>query len=98
MHPGDRIEHAAVVPVDCLADLAELELTVVTQPNVVAERGDEYRAEIAADELDQPWRVRPLRAVPRRVAVGERGDCYRRPVGLVGRATGTNRAADGLIP
>ena len=45
-HPGDRIEHAAVVPDDCIADLAELGVTVVTQPNFVAERGDEYRAEV----------------------------------------------------
>ena len=59
-HPGDRIEHAAVVPDDCIADLAELGVTVVTQPNFVAERGDEYRAEVPVAQHDQLWRVASL--------------------------------------
>ena len=59
-HPGDRIEHAAVVPSDCLADLAELSVTIVTQPNFVAERGDHYLDEIPAAEHDQLWRVASL--------------------------------------
>ncbi|MDO3637820.1 amidohydrolase family protein [Mycolicibacterium arseniciresistens] len=57
---GDRIEHAAVVPDDCLTDLAELGLTVVTQPNFVAERGDQYLLDVPADELPQLWRLRSL--------------------------------------
>lgn len=60
-HPRDRIEHAAVVPDDNLADLAELGVTVVTQPNFVAERGDHYLAEVPAAEHDQLWRVASLR-------------------------------------
>jgi predicted amidohydrolase YtcJ len=56
-HPGDRIEHAAVVPADCLADVADLGVTVVTQPNFVAERGDQYLDEVPAAEHDQLWRV-----------------------------------------
>jgi predicted amidohydrolase YtcJ len=59
-HPQDRIEHAAVVPDDCVADLAELGVTVVTQPNFVAERGDQYRADVPADEQHQLWRVASL--------------------------------------
>ena len=59
-HPRDRIEHAAVVPSDVIADLAELGVTVVTQPNFVAERGDQYLAEIPAAEHDQLWRVASL--------------------------------------
>ncbi|MDT5132307.1 MAG: hypothetical protein QOE41_1618, partial [Mycobacterium sp.] len=59
-HPGDRIEHAAVVPSDCLADVAGLAVTVVTQPNFVAERGDQYLNEIPAAEHDQLWRVASL--------------------------------------
>jgi predicted amidohydrolase YtcJ len=59
-HPGDRIEHAAVVPSDCLADLAALAVTVVTQPNFVAERGDQYLDEVPAAEHDQLWRVASL--------------------------------------
>lgn len=70
-HPLDRIEHAAMVPEENLADLAELAqgggvsdvggLTVVTQPNFVAERGDQYLADVPADEHDQLWRVASLR-------------------------------------
>ncbi|BBX47524.1 amidohydrolase family protein [Mycobacterium cookii] len=58
--PGDRIEHAAVVPPDCLADLADLAVTVVTQPNFVAERGDQYLDEIPTADHDQLWRVASL--------------------------------------
>jgi predicted amidohydrolase YtcJ len=59
-HRRDRIEHAAVVPSDCLADLAELAVTVVTQPNFVAERGDQYLDELPAAEHGQLWRVASL--------------------------------------
>lgn len=59
-HPFDRIEHAAVVPDDNLADLAELGVTVVTQPNFVAERGDQYLADVPEHEQDQLWRVASL--------------------------------------
>jgi predicted amidohydrolase YtcJ len=60
VHPGDRIEHAAVVPPNCAAGLAELGVTVVTQPNFVAERGDEYLIDVPADQHDQLWPVASL--------------------------------------
>lgn len=59
-HPLDRIEHAAVVPDENLADIADLRLTVVTQPNFVVERGDQYLAEVPAAEHRQLWRVASL--------------------------------------
>ncbi|MGZ4527705.1 MAG: amidohydrolase family protein [Mycobacterium sp.] len=59
-HPQDRIEHAAVVPQENLADLADLQITVVTQPNFVAERGDHYLADVPAAEHGQLWRVASL--------------------------------------
>jgi predicted amidohydrolase YtcJ len=59
-HPRDRIEHAAVVPPDCLTDLADLAVTVVTQPNFVAERGDQYLHEVPAADHDHLWRVASL--------------------------------------
>lgn len=59
--PGDRIEHAAMVPADCIADLALLGATVVTQPNFIAERGDQYRTDVPAIEQDQLWRLASLR-------------------------------------
>lgn len=54
--PGDRIEHASITPPTLLAPLRDLGLTVVTQPNFVAERGAVYRREIAAGE--HPWLYR----------------------------------------
>ena len=60
--PGDRIEHAAVVPADCLSDLATLGVTVATQPNFVAERGDQYLIDVPPDEHAQLWRVASLLA------------------------------------
>jgi predicted amidohydrolase YtcJ len=59
-HPRDRIEHAAVTPSDYLVDLAELAVTVITQPNFVAERGDQYLDEVPAAEHGQLWRVASL--------------------------------------
>ncbi|HEX5494131.1 MAG TPA: amidohydrolase family protein [Mycobacteriales bacterium] len=41
--PGDRIEHAAVIGADVLPLLADLGVTVVTQPGLVTERAAEYR-------------------------------------------------------
>ena len=60
-HPGDRIEHAAVVPQDCLAELADLDPVVVTQPNFVAERGDQYLVDVAAQPSPILWRLASLR-------------------------------------
>lgn len=60
MRPGDRIEHAAVVPDDSLAALAASGVTVVTQPNFVAERGDQYLEDVPAAEHHELWRVNSL--------------------------------------
>lgn len=68
-HPGDRIEHAAVVDDDNLADLADLGVTVVTQPNFVAERGDQYLADIPVADRPALWRVASLRRANVRVAL-----------------------------
>ncbi len=57
---GDRIEHAAMVPADVLPQLAGLGLTVVTQPNFVAERGEAYRRDVPEGELADLWRARSL--------------------------------------
>jgi predicted amidohydrolase YtcJ len=53
---GDRIEHAAITPPYVLAMMAELGLTVVTQPNFVAERGDAYLRDV--EPHDRPWLYR----------------------------------------
>src|SRR3546814_20920334 len=48
-HPGDRIEHGAVVPPELIDRIRHHRLTVVTQPSFVAARGDDIRAQ--TDEL-----------------------------------------------
>ncbi len=48
--PGDRVEHGAVVPPELAARIAGFGLTVVTQPNFVAERGDAYLADVDPDD------------------------------------------------
>lgn len=54
--PGDRIEHAAVVP-----DPAALRgLLVVTQPGFLADRGDDYRRDVDADDLPHLYRFASL--------------------------------------
>ena len=55
-HVGDRIEHASVTPPELLAELLAQGLTVVAQPHFIAERGDEYLHDVAAE--DQPWLYR----------------------------------------
>ena len=91
-HPRDRIEHAAMVPDDALADLAELRVTVVTQPNFVAERGDRYLIDVPAAEYGQLWRVAALRRAGVPVALSTdmpfgRGDPWATIRAAVHRAT-----------
>jgi predicted amidohydrolase YtcJ len=59
-HPGDRVEHGAVVLPGQHAELAALGVTVVTQPGMVRARGDRYLAEV--DEAERPhlWPCRSL--------------------------------------
>lgn len=51
--PGDRIEHGGVISPQAAARIAELGLTVVTQPGLPAERGDRYLADV--DPRDAPF-------------------------------------------
>jgi predicted amidohydrolase YtcJ len=53
---GDRLEHAAVAPPELVREVAELGLAVVTQPHFIAERGDDYRRDVAPEDL--PWLYR----------------------------------------
>lgn len=56
--PDDRIEHASVAPDTLVAQIADLGLAIVAQPNFVAERGDAYRAAIAPGEWPHLYRLR----------------------------------------
>ena len=50
--PGDRIEHGGIIPRDAIGQIADLGLTVVTQPRFIHERGDRYLATV--DPIDLP--------------------------------------------
>ena len=56
--PGDRIEHGAVIGADSLPGLDGL--TVVTQPHFVAERGEQYAADVPPNDRPDLWRLRSL--------------------------------------
>jgi len=56
--PGDRIEHGAVIAAGSLPDLRGL--TVITQPHFVAERGEQYAADVPPDDLPDLWRLRSV--------------------------------------
>ena len=57
---GDRIEHGAVIPRELDHTLRTMGLAVVTQPNFVSERGDEYLTSVDAADLDDLWRCASL--------------------------------------
>ncbi|MGU3498232.1 amidohydrolase family protein [Mycobacterium sp. C31M] len=96
-HPGDRIEHAAVVPDDCLADLAELGVTVVTQPNFVVERGEQYRADVPAEEQHELWRLASLLDAGIPVALSTDAPFGDADPWAVMRAAVLRRTADGEV-
>jgi predicted amidohydrolase YtcJ len=66
--PGDRIEHGAVIPAETIPDLRGL--TVVTQPHLVTERGEQYATDVAPDDLPDLWRLGSLIAAGADVAAG----------------------------
>lgn len=59
---GDRIEHASVATRELVAQMYELGVTVVTQPNFVAERGDAYITDVPAADQESLYRARSLLA------------------------------------
>ncbi len=67
---GDRLEHGSVVPPEMAVELAQLGITVVTQPNFVAERGDRYLERVEPDDLPWLYPCRSLRARGIPVAIG----------------------------
>ncbi|MDG1233798.1 MAG: amidohydrolase family protein, partial [Pseudomonadales bacterium] len=58
--PGDRIEHASVIPPALIEQLYALGLNVVTQPNFVHERGDAYLKDIPSTEHTFLYRTNSL--------------------------------------
>jgi predicted amidohydrolase YtcJ len=60
--PGDRIEHAALVPAEVIPVLAARGLRVVTQPGFLADRGDAYLRDVPPADLPDLYRCASLRA------------------------------------
>jgi predicted amidohydrolase YtcJ len=53
VRPGDRVEHAALVPAELLGEIAGAGLRVVTQPGFLSARGDDYLRDVpAVDHAD----------------------------------------------
>ncbi|HLI24463.1 MAG TPA: amidohydrolase family protein, partial [Acidimicrobiales bacterium] len=67
---ADRVEHGAVVNPDHRRLLRRLGVTVVTQPAMAAERGDDYLREVDPDERGLLWPLASLVAAGVRVAGG----------------------------
>lgn len=57
-HAGDRIEHASVCDNEALATIKALGISVVSQPNFIAERGDRYLDSVARDEQPLLYRAK----------------------------------------
>jgi predicted amidohydrolase YtcJ len=66
----DRIEHGAVIPDELLPGLAELGVTVVTNPGFVLERGDNYLREVDPADLPDLYRCRSLHQAGIQLAAG----------------------------
>ena len=60
--PGDRMEHGSVLPPEVVARLADLGITVVTQPGFLYDRGDRYLAEVEPADLSHLYRCASLEA------------------------------------
>ncbi len=53
---GDRIEHASVAPPEMVDAIARLGVRIVTQPNFIYERGDQYLKDVPAEDIDYLYR------------------------------------------
>jgi predicted amidohydrolase YtcJ len=59
-HVGDRIEHASVTPDDTVPLIREADVAVVTQPNFIAERGEQYMQDLTHSEHSHLYRGKTL--------------------------------------
>lgn len=58
---GDRIEHGSMIDDDLAREIADLGLTVITQPGFLFARGDRYLRDIGHDDTGQLYRNAGLR-------------------------------------
>jgi predicted amidohydrolase YtcJ len=93
--PGDRIEHGAVIGPDLVAPLRQFGLTVVTQPNFVTERGDDYLLDVPPDEQPDLWPLARLLTAGIPVAAGTDAPYGRADPWALLHAAVTRRTAGG---
>jgi predicted amidohydrolase YtcJ len=67
---GDRIEHAGIAPDHLIAEIASLGVAVVSQPHFIAERGDQYRADVEPELQSVLYRLRGFLAAGVPLAAG----------------------------
>ena len=89
--PGDRIEHGGIITQDAIAELKRLNLTVVTQPGFIAERGDTYLAEVEPYDHANLYRCASLITAGIKVA-GSTDAPYTQPDVWAAIAAATKRA------
>ena len=70
VRPGDRLEHAGVLPREFDDELAVAGVTVVTQPHFIAQRGDDYLRDVEPADHDLLYRCGSLIAAGVSVAAG----------------------------
>ncbi|MFE5027502.1 amidohydrolase family protein [Streptomyces sp. NPDC056656] len=95
--PGDRLEHAALVPSPAVPLIKQLGLRVVTQPGFLTDRGDDYLRDVPADEHPDLYRCASLRAAGIPLALSS--DAPYGPLNpwAVMRAAVTRRTASGAV-
>ncbi|PLK27791.1 hydrolase [Novosphingobium sp. TH158] len=68
--PGDRIEHAGIATDDHIARIADMGLAVVSQPHFIAERGDQYRADVEPAQVPLLYRLASFKRAGVTLAAG----------------------------
>ncbi len=66
----DRVEHGSIIPPHLFDLLQALGVTVVTQPNFIAERGDSYLRDVPMNDHPNLYRCRSLQAARIPLAFG----------------------------
>lgn len=67
---GDRIEHGAIADAMAIEWIRRLDLTVVTQPHFVAERGAAYLRDVDSDDLPHLWPLKSFLDAGVKLAAG----------------------------
>lgn len=96
--PGDRLEHAGVLPRDLDGDLGRAGIAVVTQPHFITERGDDYLTDVEPADHDLLYRCGSLIDAGVAVAAGTDAPFGRPdPWAAIAAATSRRTSTGGVI-